>query len=124
MFLNDQHVFHALEMRMKTKKYIGSLCIVPSPLLLHNAMMYFDIWNHEEFISNPFHVLTKELFSNMTFETFRIFIELNDLYRPPFTIDEICFIMDVCNRYGYVLTHNKGYISIRRGNPNDLRSRH
>ncbi len=124
MFLNDEYVFHALEMRMKTKRYVGSLCKVPNQDVLHNAMKYFDIWNHEQFLSNPFHVITRELASNMTFETFRIFIELNDLYQPPFTMEEICIIMDVCKKFRYELTHNKGYISITRGDPNDLCTGH
>lgn len=125
MLLSDEYVFHALEMRMKTRPVIGTLCKVPDTKHLHNAMKYFDTWNYGNYISQPYVKITPELARSVTFNVFRIFIDLNDLYHPPFTADEILVIIDLCKKFGYTLTHNKGYISIKREVMNeDIRTRH
>lgn len=125
MILPDKYVYYALEMRVKTRVIHGTLCFIDNPNLINNAMKYFDIWNDGKYISQPFTEITRVIASNMTFDLFRIFIELNDLYTPPFTNDEIRIIMDVSKKYGYKVTHQCGYISIRREfYGNNLRTRH
>lgn len=119
MILLEDHVYYVLELRMKTKRLVGSLCEVRDVKAIHNAMMFFDIWNHEKFISHPFTELDDDIFQNMTFNLFRVFIEINNLYMPPFTRREIQGIIRVSKKYGYAVTQNNGFISIRLEVPNE-----
>jgi hypothetical protein len=119
MILLEDYVYYAIELRLKTRQIVGSLCKVRDVRSIHNAMKFFDIWNHKEFISHPFAELDDEIFRNMTFNVFRIFIEINNLYMPPFTKREIQGIIRVSKKYGYVVTQNNGFISIRLEVPNE-----
>lgn len=119
MVLSEQDVLRQIEMRVKTKRIVGTLCKIQDPNLLHKAMKHLDIWNDGIYISNPYCVITKNLMDNMTKDLFRIFIEYVAHWMPPFTLDEIRIIIDASTKYGYLVTVHKDRLSFRRDPTNE-----
>lgn len=114
MILESEYVFRAMELRIKTKPIVGTLCFIEDPKLIHNAMRYFDCWNHEQYISQPFIEIDKDLYENMDLELFKIYVELLRFWMPPCTTGEIRSTIDLCKKFGYELNRHKDRISIRR----------
>ena len=115
MILSGEDVLYQLEMRIKTQVIVGTLCKVKSPEYLHNAMMYFDIWNHGSYISQPYTTLTPTLFDNMTKDLFRIAVEYIQHHRPRFSDEEIRLINEASQKWGYRITMHGNRLSFRRG---------
>lgn len=114
MILSSEHVLRAMELRLKTKPIIGSLCSIEDPTLIWNAMKYFQCFNYGMYISNPYPELDQHIYDNMDRELFRIYIELLHHWMPPCTSDEIRSTMVLANKYGYEVNQHKSRISLRR----------
>lgn len=113
MILSDIEVLRIIEMRVKTKRIVGTLCRVPKPGTLHNAMKFLNIWNDGPFISNPYIELTDVVLYNMTPDLFRIFIEYVHHWAPQWTLEEIALIRRYARKYGYIVTRHKDRITFR-----------
>ena len=114
MIHSPEYVLRAIELRIKTKPIIGTLCSIEDPSLIWNAMKYFQCYNHGNYVSHPFAELDDSIFENMDVDLFRVYAELNNLYGPPCTNGEIRSTIYHGKKLGYHVTQNKNYISIRR----------
>lgn len=115
MILSEEYVLRAIELRIKTKPIVGTLCRTETPHLIHNAMKYFDIWNYGVYISHPYTTFTVELFDNMTEDLFKIFITMMHHYLPPCTSDEISCIIYYSEKLNYKVTVHNNILSFRKG---------
>lgn len=114
MILCDEYILRALELRLKTVPIVGSLCSVKNPRMIHSAMKYFDIWNHENVISHPFTELTYDIFDNMTPDLFKIIVEYLRIYAVKFTDQELQYLAFYGKRYGYECSVDNRVLSFRR----------
>jgi hypothetical protein len=114
MILPSEYVLRAMELRMKTVPIVGTLCAVKDPTLIWNAMKYFQCWNYGQYISHPFIELGPEIYQNMDQTLFRIYIELLHHWMPPCTSDEIRSTIYYAEKFGYQVTRNQNYMSLRR----------
>lgn len=112
-------MLRAVELRLKTRNFRGSLCLVLNREYIFEAMKFHDVWDCDGFISNPFYELSSPIYKNMTEEVFRVFIEYTHHWNPPFTSSEISSIIRLANKFGYKVTTYKSMLSFRRDINND-----
>ena len=120
MILSDEYVLRAIELRIKTTRIVGTLCTVDDPKMIHKAMIYFDVWDHNGKISNPFSEFQPNWFKSMTPDVFRIFIEYMHHYGPAISDKEITLIIKWASKFNYVVTRHKDKVTFRinpRRNP-------
>lgn len=114
MILSSEYVLRAIELRIKTKPLVGTLCTVEDPTTIWNAMRYFQCYNHGKYISHPFVELDHSIYENMDITVFTIFVELIHHWMPPCTNEEIRNTIYLCKKYNYQLTQHENRISMRR----------
>lgn len=121
MILNERHVYYAIELRIKTTKYHGTLCKMPEREYLIGAMRYFDEWDHKGFLSNPYARLDEHVFVNMTPDLFKAFVELTNYWGPEWTRPELGLIHKSAHRFGYNIIRHKMKITLRKNHLQHLR---
>jgi len=112
MIYSNKHILYAIELRVLSTPYAGSLCITERNI--RNALKYFDINAWNGYFTNPYNELPSDVISQMDKPMLRLFNSYIDLCNPPFTKNEIYSIIRVCKKYKYQVIIHKSRISIRR----------
>ena len=110
----EEDLIRMIEMRIKPERLTGTLCRVRSRDLLMRAMIYLGEYDSDSYLSNPYCELSKDVYDAFSYYVFRIFVNYNNLYVPPFTVDEIQSIMDACKRFDYRVYLNEDRLTIYR----------
>jgi len=112
MIYSNKHILYAIELRVLSTPYAGSLCITERNI--RNALRYFDINSWNGYFTNPYNELPSDMISQMDKPMLRLFNSYIDLCNLRFTTTEIHGIIKVCNKYNYQVINHKNRISIRR----------